>query len=251
MATTAGVITVVSVGSTTASLSSAAATGGTGPYTYQWYRSVTTGFTIGAGSLIAGATSLTINDSGLIPSTQYFYKLVSTDSGAVSATSAQSTLTTLIATMSQNALQMSPFIGMVDLKNMGDVVAVQVDASQASPILPGQALKIVASAGGLPKVVSCSANSDQCIGFANYDLKSTGYAAGDKLEMSTSDSVIYLYATTAIPRFARVTLDVSSPGAVGVLVGSSGASIVGYAFDQGVIGNLIRVKLTCPTFAVA
>ena len=252
MATTAGALSLLSIQGTTAQLSSAAATGGTAPYTYQWYRSTVSGFTPGAGNILAGQTGLSITDSSLIPGTTYYWKVVATDSGAVASTSAQVSGVTSFLTVSQNQFQLATIAGKLDLVNMGDSISVQVDVSQATPIAPGQALKAVASAGGIPKVVACTANSDVCIGFVNYDIKSQGFNAGDKCEMASSDAVIYLYATTAIPRYSRVTLDMSSPCAVGVLVASSGAQIVGYALDQAAAaGTLIRVKLTCPTFSVA
>jgi hypothetical protein len=60
MTLTAGAITQTAVTDTTASLVVAAATGGTRPYTYQWYRSTTSGFSPGGGNIISGATALTL-----------------------------------------------------------------------------------------------------------------------------------------------------------------------------------------------
>lgn len=252
MATTAGALSLVSVSSTSAVLSSAVATGGTGPYTYQWYRSTTTGFSPGGGNIITGATSLSLSDSGLIPSTQYYYKVVATDSGAVAGTSSQLAVATTQAVQSINAFAQSPQLGMIDMRLDYDTVAVEIDSSQSGSVLPGQAVKMVDSADGIPKVVACAANADGCIGFLNYDIKSKAFVAGDRAEMSQSGNVIYLYATGAIARGAQVTLDVSTVGGVGQLVGSSGASIVGWAFDKApAAGALIRVKLSSPSFAVA
>jgi len=63
--------------------------GGTGPYTYQWYRSTTSGFTPGAGNLISGATSATRVDTGLTNGTVYYYKCKVTDAVAATVTSNQ------------------------------------------------------------------------------------------------------------------------------------------------------------------
>ncbi len=252
MATTAGALSLVSVGPTTASLVSAAATGGTGPYTYQWYRSTTSGFSPGAGSLISGATSLTLNDTGLIPNTQYYYKVVATDSGAVSGTSAQLGAQTSVPVISQNSFAQAPFLGQIDMRFDYNTVSVQIDASQVGTLYAGQAVKIVDSAGGVPKVVACSANSDDCFGFLNYDIKSAGFVAGSKAELSQAGNVIYLYATTAIARGAQVQLDLSTAGGVAAKVGSSGADIVGFAFDKAsAAGALIRVRLSSPSFLKA
>lgn len=252
MATTAGALSLVSVSSNSAVLSSAVATGGTGPYTYQWYQSTVSGFTPGGGNIIAGATSLSLTASGLIPSTQYYYKVVATDSGAVAGTSSQLAVATTQAVQSINAFAQSPQVGMIDLRFNFNTVAVEIDASQVGSVLPGQAVKIVDSVDGIPKVVACAANSDVCMGFLNYDIKSQSFVAGSRAELSQGGNVIYLYATGAIARGAQVTMDVSTAGGVGQLVGSSGASIVGWAFDKApAAGALIRVRLSSPSFSVA
>lgn len=86
VALNAGTITVGTVTGSSVALSCTAAQQGTAPYTYQWYRDTTSGFTPGAGNLISGATSLSFTDSGLTPSTTYYYKLVVTDSAGTPAT---------------------------------------------------------------------------------------------------------------------------------------------------------------------
>lgn len=253
MTLTAGAITLVSTTSTTASFTATAATSGTAPYAYQWYRSTTSGFSPGGGNIIAGAiTSTPFTDTGLIPNTLYYYKLVVTDAASATATYTQVAATTGVPTLSQNQFTLQPFLGTVDQMYNYDTVPVLIDVSQATPLYAGAGVKFVDSADGVPKVVGCAANSDSCVGFINYNIKNINYAAGVAAEISTSGNVIYLYATTAIPRGSRVTLDLSTNGGVGVLVGSSGASIVGWAFDKATTaGTLIRVKLQSPTFAVA
>lgn len=252
MATTAGALSQVSVGSTTASLLSAAASGGTAPYTYQWYRSTATGFSPGGGNLIAGATSQSLSDSGLIPNTQYYYKVIATDSGAVAGTSSQLAVATSVPVLSQNQFELSPFLGVVDMAYNYNTKAMQIDSSQSGSIQAGCAVKRVDVAGGVPKVIACSANSDSCIGFINFDVKTKAFVAGSMCEVSQDGNVIYLYATGAVAAGAQVTLDVSTQGGVAQLVGSSGASIVGYALDKAAAaGALIRVQLKSPTYAVA
>lgn len=254
MALAAGALSQVSVSSTTASLSSAVATGGTTPYAYQWYRSTVSGFSPGVGNIITEATSLTLNDSGLTPGTAYFYKVVVTDSAATpaTATSSQLAVSSTQPTLSQNQFTESSFLGMVDQRFNYNTSEVEIDLSQSGSLYPGQAVKIVDSADGIPKVIGCAANSDVVFGFINFDIKTQIYVAGDRAEISQSGNVIYLYATGAIARGAQVTLDLSTKGGVGQLVGSSGASIVGYAYDKAsAAGQLIRVKVAAPSYLVA
>ena len=125
-----GALSLVSVGPTSDSLSSAVATGGTAPYTYQWYRSTSSGFSPGSGNIISGATSLTLMDSNLIPNTQYYYKVVATDSGSVSGTSSQlAVLTTNGNVLNPNQFALVPILGMLDLQFDYGTISAQVDAT--------------------------------------------------------------------------------------------------------------------------
>lgn len=250
MALTAGAITLVSKTSTTAALAASAASGGTGPYTQQWYKSTVSGFTPGGGNIIAGATALTLNDTGLTPGTLYYYKIVYTDTGNGNATitATQLGVTSSGPTSSQNQFSQAPFLGMIDLRFDYDTVSVQIDGSQATDLTAGAAVKIVDSAHGVPKVVGCAANSDDVFGFINYDIKTVAFKAGVMAEVSQAGNVIYLYATSAIARGARVQLDLSTMGGVAPK-GTDGSDIVGWAYDQApAAGTLIRVRLLNPSF---
>lgn len=78
---TAGTASLTSTTATTINVTCGAASGGTPSYTYQWYRSPTANFTPGGGTLLSGATSLTLADStGLSADTPYYYRLRVTDS---------------------------------------------------------------------------------------------------------------------------------------------------------------------------
>lgn len=254
MATTAGALTLVSVASTTANLSSAVATAGTAPYTYQWYRSTTTSFSPGPSNIITGATSLTLADTNLIPNTPYFYKVRATDSSspAVTGDSAQLAVTTTATTLSQNVIAQSPVVGQPDMPYNFNTKSVQIDVSAGTAVYTqGTAVKIVANTkGGVPRVIACSGNTDNVFGFINFNLKNVTYGVGQNAEISSGGNVIWLYATAAITQGAQVCLDVTSPGAVQPTGGS--ATYVGYALDGAAAsGSLIRVELKCPTFATA
>jgi len=252
MSLTAGTVTVNSFTSTTASLTATAATGGTAPVTYQWYRSTTSGFSPGGGNILTGQTALTLSDTGLIPNTTYYYKLQATDASPTTVTYSQASVVTLAPVLNPNQFSQTPYVGMLDLRFNYDTVSAQIDVSQATALYAGAAVKLVDSADGAPKVIGCAADSDEVFGFINFDIKTIQYVAGSVCELSISGNVIYLYATGAISRGAQVTLDIRTMGGVSQLVGSSGANIVGFAYDKATAaGQLIRVKLNTPSFAFA
>lgn len=254
MSLTAGTISLVSKSSNSANLAITAASGGTGPYTNQWYRSTTTGFTPGGGNILTGQTALSLSDSGLIPGTIYYYKVIQTDTGHSNdvVTATQLAVTTDSASQSINSFAQAPFLGQLDLKvGPTNVVAVQIDASQATALYAGSFVKIVDSADGVPKVVGVAANSDEALGCIVYDIKSKQYVAGDRAELAMSGSVIFLYATTAIARGVQVVPDVISQGSVQAAAGQTGSKIVGWAYDKAsAYGDLIRVVLKTPSFTV-
>ena len=89
-----GTVAVSGTTPTTANLTATNASGGTSPYAYQWYRSTTSGFTPASGNLISGATSLALNDTGLVASTHYYYVIKYTDSASATSLSPQATAIT-------------------------------------------------------------------------------------------------------------------------------------------------------------
>lgn len=254
MSLTAGTISLLSVQSNTSSLSATAASGGTGPYTQQWYRSTTTGFSPGGGNILTGQTSLTLSDSGLIPNTLYYYKVVYTDTGNSNATvtATQLAVTTTAPSQTQNPFVQTPFIGQVDLKiGPTNVVGAQIDSSQASALYSGSAVNVVNSADGAPKVVGSATDADSVFGFIVYDIKSPSYTAGLRCEVALAGTCMWLYATTAIARGAQVVLDLVSPGSVQAATGGTTDTIVGWAYDKSPgYGNLIRVILSTPSFTL-
>lgn len=255
MALTAGAITQTSVSSNSSVMAVATATMGTAPYvSYQWYRSTTTGFSPGPSNIITGQVAQTLNDSGLIPNTVYFYKNIVTDSAspAATATSTQLSVTTTPTQLSQNQFAMAPIVGSADLNFNYNTMSAQVDVSAGANLLyQGQAVKIVANTlGGVPRVIACNGITDNVFGFVNYNVKNISFGVGQNLEVSSAGNVIWLYATGAITQGARVCLDTSATA--GVQATGATATVVGWAIDgAAAAGTLIRVHLTCPSFATA
>lgn len=245
MTITAGSLSQVAVASTTVSVSSSAATGGIAPVTYQWYRSTSSGFTPGSGNSVSGGTSLTLNDSGLIPNTTYYYEIVATDSTASTASSSQIAIVTAAATLSQNQFQQQPFVGVVDLTiGSTNVIAAIIDASAGTNVYyPGQFVKVVANTtGGIPSVIGITSKSDHAIGAIRFNIKDLSYGAGAKCEIGLWGTVMWFYATGAITQFNEVCVDPTSPG--GVQATGNTATFIGTAIDGAAsAGVLIRVML--------
>lgn len=243
-------ISVVEQLSNSVRLSSAGASGGVGPYTYQWYKSTTSGFMPGGGNIIAGATSLSLTDTGLIPNTTYYYVLQATDTGDSNATedSAQKTTLTSGESLSPNQFSQTTVRGVLDLAYNSNTRSVEIDVSETEVLWPGCPVKIVDSAGGVPKVIACTADTDNVLGFINYNIKNATFAAGQMCEISLAGNVMWLYATAAIARGAHVALDIINNG-VKPVSGSGGEDIVGWAYDKAAAaGELIRVNLLTPSF---
>lgn len=102
-----GTASTGSSGSGTASVSVTAPSGGTPPYTYQWYRSTTSGFTPGAGTAVPGATSPTLNDTGLSNGTTYYYVCAATDGAGATADSNQTPATPTSSTLASGTASLT------------------------------------------------------------------------------------------------------------------------------------------------
>lgn len=77
MSFTSGAVSITSASASSIVVAGAVATGGSGTYTYQWYRSTDGGSTWAA---IGGATTATgVTDSSVTAGIQYYYLLQSTD----------------------------------------------------------------------------------------------------------------------------------------------------------------------------
>ncbi len=261
MSLVAGAASLVSVGQNIATVTVATpSSAGTAPYTYQWYRSTLSGFSPGGGTLLSGATSRTLNDTGLIPGTQYYYVNRVTDSASpvAHADSTQLAVATQNQVPNQNQFAQTAQVGQVDMPYNYNTIPVQIDATQSGVIYAGQAVKLVASSsngaasnggtGQVPKVIACAADTEDVFGFINYVQKNVSFAAGQAAEISQDGNVMYLWATAAIVQGAQVELDLSTVGGVAPK-GSAGNDYVGWAFDgAAAAGALIRVRLVVPSF---
>jgi hypothetical protein len=149
--------------------------------------------------------------------------------------------------MTQNINQFSqaPVQGQLDLRFNTNTVTCQVDTSQATAMVPGQAVKLVDSAGGVPKVIAATDDADDVYGFINYDIKDREFVAFDAVEVSVMhDNVMYMTADAAIARGAEVAVVIAD---VEVRTAVATDRIVGRAYDKATAaGQLIRVTINLP-----
>lgn len=143
--------------------------------------------------------------------------------------------------------------GMQDL-NMGvsNVISGVVDQTQSGNIIAGQAVKLVATSAGIPKVVAVTGNNDPVLGFALYNVKNSIYSkatSNGALEIALAGTVMYMTSNAAISAQQAVQLS-NSDITVGPLSGTG--QRVGYAIDAATAsGQLIRVQIDTPAAAGA
>lgn len=147
--------------------------------------------------------------------------------------------------LSINQFAQSVVQGQLDLRFNTAIIAAQIDVSTAGGLVPGTAVKIVDSLGGIPKVVECAADTDDIFGFIGYDIKHQTFEAGDICELAVLyNNVMYMTASAAIARNAKVMIVVSSDK---VATATSGKTIAGRALDKATAdGDLIRVAIQLP-----
>ena len=145
----------------------------------------------------------------------------------------------MVTNPSLNAFQQLPFQGQLDLQFPGNTVTMQVDPTQATPLIAGQAVKLSTNNFGTPSVVAVTSNSDAIIGFVVRNLKDQNYSAGNYVEITTPGSVMWMTAEAAITRGQNVQIDYTN-NQINPSDGST--SVVGYAYDAAInAGDVIRV----------
>lgn len=148
--------------------------------------------------------------------------------------------------MNMNEFNMQVVKGLIDLRNGGGApVSCQADATSGT-LVPGQAVKLVPSNNrGIPRVVACTVDTDDVFGFVVYDVKSSSFIAGDRLEvLPMRNGVMYMEANAALPQGSEVALFITGQK---VIVATSTDRIVGRAIDgASASGKLIRVQVDLP-----
>jgi hypothetical protein len=144
-----------------------------------------------------------------------------------------------------NQFQQTAEKGQVDLNSGRQTITCMVDTSEAALLVPGQGVKVVDNAGGVPKVIKIAADTDEVFGFINFQNKQGTFAAGQYVEVSFfRGNVMFMESSAAIARYAQVM-----PVVAGSLVATAttGKRIIGRALDKATAANqMIRVLIDVP-----
>lgn len=117
-----------------------------------------------------------------------------------------------------------------------------IDASVEGEVAPATPLKIVASSSKLPHFAPAASDSDNIVGFLEWNVARGKYAAGIPCQVSPDTNVMYMEASGAINAGVNVAMD--SYSNITVKAAGAGSKVIGYALEAAsAAGQLIRVKI--------
>jgi len=152
-----------------------------------------------------------------------------------------------------NAFTQAPILGQVSFVPSPNVVTAQINpASSATSIQVGDVVKLVAGASSTVLVDKCSGPTDGPVfGVIPYNERKNVYAAGDLIEVAQIETYVYLKASAAVARGAKVTTTASTTSADPLVTTVSVPStqyVTGIAVDTAASADgLIRVRVS-PSF---
>ncbi len=144
--------------------------------------------------------------------------------------------------LNQNQFAITPIQGMLDLAGFGsNVLEGVVSNTQATVLIPGQAVAVANELTGPPSVISLSGNTVAANAFVTYNLKDISYAANARVGLAIGGSVMYMTAGAAITRWAQIEVDT----VLNRVITNAGTNpVVGFAVDKATAaGQLIRVYI--------
>ncbi len=147
--------------------------------------------------------------------------------------------------LAQNQLAQTPIQGEVDLLLQPNFIGCCVKSDEATALIPGQAVKIVDSADGVPKVTAATADTDDIFGFIAYNGKDKNYPAGAAVDVAFyRGNVMYMTSNASFARGAQLMVVISGSK---VATATSSKRIIGRALDQaGGSNELVRVLIDLP-----
>lgn len=117
-----------------------------------------------------------------------------------------------------------------------------IDSSVEGSVVPGTPMKIVATSAKLPHFAPCTSDSDNIIGFLEWNVIRSAYVAGTPCQVSPDTNVMYMEASGSINAGVNVAMD--SYSNITVKAAGAGDKIIGYALESATAaGQLIRVKI--------
>ncbi len=153
--------------------------------------------------------------------------------------------------LNQNQFNQIPVQGMADQQAGFGSTPCRVKSDEATPLIPGQSVKRVNSAGGVPEVTACTADSDAVYGFVAYSTKNGTFAAGASVEIARGMLVNVMWMTAGAA-FAPDTPLMVVIATKKVITATTGKPISGISFDKAAAdGDLVRVEITCPALFIA
>lgn len=152
-----------------------------------------------------------------------------------------------MADFNLNQFQLQHSVGDLDLNYFGgmNVVSVLFNPTDTThTVAPGVGVKLTDLgssdiAGGVPIVALRSAATDSIFGIRIRNTKAASTAYNNVMEIAILNSVVYMKATAAFLRGAKLTLDTAQDG----YVKAKGTdTLVGIALDKAsAVGDLVRV----------
>lgn len=134
--------------------------------------------------------------------------------------------------------------GRLDLAANLDSYAGVVDSTQDEPLVAGDPVAIVSGSKKLPHFVKAS-EGQVIMGFVKWTAKKNSYEAGDAIEVSYSNDVMYMEVGGAVN--AGVALNITDIDDVYVGAAAGDGSVIGYSMESADAANqLIRVRITAP-----
>jgi hypothetical protein len=154
--------------------------------------------------------------------------------------------------INMNQFKQGVAIGQLDPScNASDaVMTLRYNPAGSGNIIPGEGLKLIdqgaSDVGGVPLADKRTADADAIFGVKIFTAKDNTEAPGRTIEVARQGAVIWMQASAAIVRGAKVALVLATPGQVVTLVAQAQ---FGVALDKASGANvLIRVLVTAGGF---
>ena len=117
-----------------------------------------------------------------------------------------------------------------------------IDASVETAVAPATPMKIVATSSKLPHFAPAASDSDNIVGFLEWNVIRGNYVAGNPCQVSPDTNVMYMEASGAINAGVNVAMD--SYSNITIKAAGAGSKVIGYALEAAsAAGQLIRVKI--------